>query len=277
MHKTVFLHEAVAELQVSKGNKYIDATYGEGGHYELLVEAGGVVLGIDRDEEQVKKGLAKGHTVVLGMFKHIVAIAKQNNFLPVDGVLFDLGLSYEQVSDSKKGLSYQNNEEVLDMRLDKDAVPAWRYLLQMTNDELSEVFARFSEDPISYQLAQKVTEERRSNPIETVKQLKKCIDEIMTNATKKEREQTYARIFQSLRIVVNDEYNQLKKGLEGALQILKKNGKIVVISFHSGEDRIVKRFAKKTSQTTMKIVDIKRIRSLEQYERSATLRVIEKI
>ncbi|MCA9371353.1 16S rRNA (cytosine(1402)-N(4))-methyltransferase RsmH [Candidatus Woesebacteria bacterium] len=278
MHTTVFLEEAVDALSVSKNKRYIDATYGEGGHYQQIVEHGGIVLGIDRDENQVEKGKKRNHTVLKGAFADIADIARKALWMPVAGVLFDLGLSMEQLAKSEKGFSYKKSDEILDMRLEKKGMTAAHYLAGASTDELQNMFERYSEDPISEDLAQTIVKIRKQRPIQRVGDLTNVIDVILEKQQRSDNEKVYARIFQALRIVVNDELAQLEKGLEGAIEIVERNGSIVVISFHSVEDRLVKQFANKRKGTmSMQVMNVAKKRPLRSFERSATLRIITKL
>lgn len=273
MHTSVFLEEAVEALNVREGKKYIDATFGEGGHARRIRAQGGIVLGIDADKVQATK--EEELTVVNGNYGNIQEIAQENDFVPAAGVLFDFGLSMVQLRTGGKGLSYRNDEEELDMRLGEGGMPANEYLNTASYEELSELITKYSEDLSSERIARRIVIFRSKKSIETVGDLKNIINE----ATRKQgisREKTYARIFQAVRIIVNDELTQIKQGLEGAYEILEPGGRIVIISFHSVEDRIVKAFVRSKGLKPKKI-SVQKNRKLQTFERSATLRVIEKI
>ena len=273
MHTSVFLNEAVDALDVQEGKKYIDATFGEGGHARLIQSRGGIVLGIDADKVQATK--EKELTVVNGNYGDIKTIAEANHFVPAAGILFDFGLSMVQLKTGGKGLSYRNDEEILDMRLGQEGEPAYEYLNAASYEELAEMITRYSEDLSSERIARRIVTYRSKKPIQTVGDLKNVINEA-TRLQGASREKTYARIFQAVRIIVNDELTQIQKGLEGAYDILDAKGKIVIISFHSVEDRLVKAFVRSKGLKHQRI-SVQKSRKLQTFERSATLRVIEKI
>lgn len=276
MHTPVLLKEAVDGLNIRSGGKYIDATVGEGGHLFEIVKKGGRVLGIDLDKDQIQRLTLNvkrltNIKLVVGNFAEIEKIAKDNGFFPVDGVLFDLGLSMAQIRNSGRGLSYKNRQEPLDMRLSfENEITAADLVNSLSEDELYELFAKYSEELNSRSVAQAVAGAGRLKKIITVVDLIKVIDGVV----KKDREKVYARIFQALRIEVNHEIENLKKGLQGALKILKKRGRISIISFHSVEDRVIKRFIteNKLNQINKNVI---KSSSGRNFERSAKLRVIQ--
>ena len=265
MHTTVFLHEALKALNIQPGNTYIDATYGEGGHTQEIMNQGATVLAIDADKVQVAKGRKRNHAVVQGLFKDIVAIAKENHLEHVDGILFDFGLSMEQLSKSGKGFSYKNNQEPLDMRLGEEGETAAELLNSLQGEELISDIMKYSEEKYSIGIAKRILGHRRKKAFATVGDLKKVIDEIVPE--EEPRHKVYARIFQAIRIITNSELEQIQKGLEGALGLIQSGGVIVTITFHSLEDRLVKK---------MGAINVERVRPLQSFERSAHLRVLQK-
>ncbi|MBI3619930.1 16S rRNA (cytosine(1402)-N(4))-methyltransferase RsmH [Candidatus Roizmanbacteria bacterium] len=275
MHTPVLLHEVVTGLDVRKGRRYIDATAGEGGHIRAIVEAGAEVLGIDRDQAQIdrlKKEFAGESRLILagGSFGDIAALAAQYDFKPADGVLFDLGLSMKQLTTSGRGFSYKELADPLDMRLDTNEVETAADLINRGSvQELYYVFARNAEEPASYQIAEAVVRQRTVKKIATVSDLTDCLNK--SSATPISND-TLARVFQALRMAVNREIEALQKGLDGALSIVRTPGKIAVITFHSVEDRIVKRWIeqhglKKNSRLVFPKKD-------KRFTRSAKLRLI---
>ncbi len=275
MHTAVLLQEAVEGLNIKKGGLYIDATVGEAGHSLEILKRGGKVLGIDLDSEQVKslKLKVKGYKnfkIVQGNFAEIETISKKNGFFPVDGVLFDLGLSMKQINQSGRGFSFKKPNEPLDMRISLDREQTAADIVNSYSEkELYEILARYSEELNSRPIAQAIVFQRRLKKIRTVVDLLTIIKRTL----KREDEKTYRRIFQALRIAVNQELENLKQGLKGSLKILKKDGRIAVISFHSLEDRVVKNFIKKEElcQVNKKIITG---RGENRFERSAKLRII---
>jgi len=272
MHTPVLLKEAIAALEVKKGEGYIDATFGEGGHSREILKLGGRVLGIEWDERKFKvQGsrlkVFKNLRLVWGNFRDIEKIAKENGFYPVDGVLFDLGLSMEQIEKSGRGFSFKKKSEPLDMRISQTLKKTAADIVNnLSAQELYEIFARNSEEINSWAIAQAIVSARRLKKIVTVGDLLAAVDE---------KEEVLRRIFQALRIEVNDEFTNLKKGLLGAVNILKKEGRVVVITFHPGEDRLVKQFVR---QGQLKFLTVKPvIKKLgRRFERSAKLRVFSR-
>ncbi len=251
-HKPVLLKEIISALQVKKGQKYIDATIGGGGHAKRILELGGLVLGVDVDQEAidyVKQELAsyieaKRLLLVRANFKDIAEIANKYEFNRANGVLFDLGLSSWQIDNESRGFSFLK-EGPLDMRMDKSlSVKASDLINGLTKGELYELFSKLGQEHHANAIAHNIVKSRGIKPIETTGDLVTIIarsyglrsayirDYVKANISQK--------VFQSLRIAVNDELNNLKIALGKALEILGDKGKILVISFHSLEDKIVK-------------------------------------
>ena len=279
MHTPVLLSETINALEVKKDGAYIDATAGESGHLIPIAKSGGKVLAIDWDNEQIKNLELKvknlnNVTLVAGNFADIVGIAKTEGFSGCSGILFDLGLSVSQIKHSGRGFSFKNLDEPLDMRLGKDIEQTATQLITSSSEEsLYEIFAGFSEEINSLAISRAVYRANRRKKIQKVKDLIAAINEVVADRPEK----TYARIFQALRIAVNNEFENLKSGLVGAKDLLKKDGRLVVISFHSLEDRIVKKFMQ--SQKDFKILKktIGRHEHSHSFERSAIVRVAIKL
>jgi len=277
VHSPVLLQEVIENLDIKSGSYYIDATAGEGGHLLEILKRGGRVMAIDVDDvqiEELKKRfrvyIDRGElTVLRANFSSIEKLAKENNYYPVYGILIDLGLSYRQISSSGKGFSYRNLNEKLDMRLGKKVKKnAEDIVNSFTKDQLYELFAKYSEDINSRSIAEGIVRARTVKRIETVGDLLEVIKKVLSKKDIK----TEARIFQALRITVNNEMENLKKALSQSANLLVKGGRLLVISFHSLEDRIVKTFVKRTDYYVPNLL-IKGDRSLS-YERSAKLRVL---
>lgn len=278
MHTPVLLKEALEGLRIVKEGKYIDTTVGEGGHLIEIASQGGMVLGIDRDDKQIQNLESriqnkKNTVLVRGNFADIERIARLREFYPVDGILFDLGLSYEQLVSAGKGLSFKKLDEPLDMRLDESCdESAADLLFRLSEESLYELFAKNAEEIHSRAVAHIIYIKRKLRPLVRVGDLLNLIDEAVGEKDLK----VYARIFQALRIQVNSEFENLKRGLEGALNLLKPNGRLVVLSFHSLEDRIVKRFMKTHAVVEVK-TNVAKKYERRSFEKSALLRVMEKI
>lgn len=290
-HRPVLLKEVIDYLKVEKGEKYIDATLGGGGHAEAILKQGGRVLGIDCDPEALKA--AKNHLVsacplgdkfswrlARGNFSHSKNIATKFGFSRVAGVLFDLGVSSYQLAKSTRGFSFER-EGPLDMRADPNLkVTAADLVNSLNKGELHELFTKLGQEHYSRRLAEAICRARRLRPIQTTTRLVRIIDEALPR--KRDRLHPATRSFLALRIAVNDELNNLKEALPQAMELLKPGGRLVVISFHSGEDRIAKRFFKEVEPRKIKILTKKPIRpSVEEikrnpHSRSAKLRAVEK-
>lgn len=243
-HTPVLCAEVIDALQVKSGKKYIDATLGGGGHTDAILEAGGVVLGIDQDRDAIdfvesKVKIGKELFIAQGNFGDIADIAKKNGFENVDGILFDLGMSSHQIDRSGRGFSYRMDEP-LDMRMNAASGQTAADIINKKNaGELYEIFAHYSEELNSRSIAAAIVRTRAvKGPLTRTGQLVRIIESQVTDPRQKQK--TVARIFQALRIVTNEELEKLKSGLEQAIQLLSPKGVVVVISYHSLEDRIVK-------------------------------------
>jgi 16S rRNA (cytosine1402-N4)-methyltransferase len=276
MHTPVLLKDAVDGLDVKSGGLYIDATAGEGGHLLEIAKRGGRVLGIDRDEKQIER-LAlnverlKNISLVQGNFADIEKIARDKGFFPADGILFDLGLSMEQIENSGKGFSYKKLRDPLDMRFDqKTQMKAEDIIKSSDKNQLYEILAKYGEEIRSMAISQTLVRARSVKPITEVGDLIRVIDE----AIGKKDTKAYARVFQALRIAVNDEFENVKKALRGSVHILSERGRIVTITFHSLEDRIVKQFIReeRLKQLNKKVA----IANPRRFERSAKLRIMSR-
>lgn len=224
-HIPVLLKEAVDGLDVKPGGMYIDATFGSGGHTAEIERLGGRVLTIDVDPNTL--------AAVKGNFRDIEKIAKENGYEWVDGILFDLGVSSMQLNTPERGFSYRYKGP-LDLRFDQTKGKTASDIVNTYSEgELYEIFSKFGEENGARALARLVVRARQVAPINTTERLVEVVDS---------SKPTLSRIFQALRIEVNDELGALKAGLTGAKALLKDGGMLVVISFHSLEDRIVKQF-----------------------------------
>lgn len=240
-HKPVMVAEVIEGLDVGVGKKYIDATVGGGGHSIEILKRGGKVLGIDQDPEAVE--FAKQNLkwkIVQGNFRDIEKIAKENGFENADGILFDLGVSSHQIDTPDRGFSYRYQQAPLDLRMDpEEGIPAGEYIKKLSEAQLYEIFATYGEEKLARAIAVAVVRARRIRPLTTVGDVVEIVNETVQDARGKTS--TLSRIFQALRIAVNDELGALKVGLRGAGEVLGSGGRLAVLSYHSLEDRIVKR------------------------------------
>jgi len=279
VHSPVLLQNVIKSLDIKDNGLYIDATVGEGGHLRGILSKNGKVLGLDIDKSQIqalsnqlKDYIERGQLILEAEnFANLANIAKKNGFNQIDGILIDLGLSFKQIIDSGKGLSYNKPNDLLDMRLNLNLkIKASDIVNKFTENELYELFSRNSEDINSRAIAENIVRSRNIKKIMTVGDLLDVIDKTLNIKDMR----TYARIFQSLRMEVNDELNNLKKVLIDGTKLLKKGGKFLVITFHSIEDRVVKQFIK--SSDLFNFQELIKGNALLSYEKSAKLRVFIK-
>jgi len=241
-HKSVLFQEALEGLDIKPGEKYIDATLGGGGHTKGILDAGAIVLGIDQDSKAREfvvslLGEYQNLTVKEGNFRDIETIA-EGEFQKVSGILFDLGVSSYQLDTQGRGFSIKRDEK-LDMRMNTgQELSAYEVVNTYTQEELSDIFIRYGEEEKGLEVAKKIVEERRKGEITTTGRLVEVIEAVVRRSGKVH---PATKIFQALRIEVNDEIRALKEGLSGAISLLVPEGRIAVISFHSLEDRIIKR------------------------------------
>lgn len=240
-HKPVMVQEVLDGLRIEVGKKFIDATVGGGGHGIEILKRGGKVLGIDQDIEAVEFAKEnKDWKIVQGNFRDIEKIAKEHGFDRADGILFDLGVSSHQIDTPERGFSFRYRDALLDLRMDPgQGIPAREYIKKLSEEELYEILATFGEEKLARTIAGAIVRARRVRPLATIGDLVGVVDSLIREPG--ERMGTYARIFQALRIVVNDELGALKDGLRGVAAVLGSGGRLAVLSYHSLEDRIVKR------------------------------------
>ena len=247
-HKPVLLKETVDGLNIKPGKNYIDATVGGGGHAEEILKRNGRVLGIDVDTQAIdfinnrrdKIVNSQNLTLVKGNYKDIDTIARLNNFDKVAGIILDLGVSSFQIDTLERGFSYQKNGP-LDMRMDKDlSVTAADLLKILTKGELNELFNKLGEEHSARRISERIVSTRGIKEIKTTNDLLSAIRGNEREASPYERAKVLSKIFQALRIAVNDELNNLRETLPKAVDLLEQKGILAIISFHSLEDRIVK-------------------------------------
>lgn len=253
-HVPVLLSEVVELLVVQPGGAYVDGTLGAGGHAAAILRAAGPqarLLGMDVDPlalDLARRNLAEfAERVVLvhGNFRHLEGIARQEGFVPANAVLLDLGLSSMQLADEARGFSFRG-QGPLDMRFDTTrGTTAARILNQVSEKEIADLLWRFGEEPFSRRIARQV---RRGRPVDAAEDLAEAVRRAVPPAKLNDSLQ---RTFQALRIAVNEELEALPEALEQAVAVLGSGGRIGVISFHSLEDRIVKRFIRRESSACL--------------------------
>ena len=251
-HQPVMPDEVLGTLAPQPGSLQIDATVGGGGHTERILEAAspdGRVLGLDADEaaiERVGRRLARfGDRLVLRQanFRELADVAPAAGFGAVDGLLFDLGLSSFQLADTDRGFGFRAGGP-LDMRFDASrGVPAGELLATLSADELAALFRRYGEEPAAWRIAKAIVAARSTAPVRTAEELAAVVERVVPgNPRQPRRTHPATRVFQALRIAVNGELDALEAGLAAAVDLLRPGGRLVVLSYHSLEDRIVKQF-----------------------------------
>lgn len=292
-HRPVLLPQVISYLSVVKGAKYIDATLGGGGYTFEILRRGGVVLGIDQDRDSIEyiKAKIKDQSSKIKNkdnlflerrnFKDLKEIAHKWGFEKVDGIIFDLGMSSFQIDKSDRGFSY-HRDEILDMRMGNDVrVKASDILNKFNEESLYEIFSSFSEELNSRAIAHAIFRARtlKQNIVRTI-DLVNVVNKVIGKYDPK----VLSRVFQALRVAVNNELEALKIGLVHAVDLLVYKGVVIVLSYHSLEDRTVKLFLKqKEDQGCLRIITKQCIRadrfetSINPRSRSARMRVGEKI
>ncbi|MBM4135316.1 MAG: 16S rRNA (cytosine(1402)-N(4))-methyltransferase RsmH [Nitrospira sp.] len=288
IHLPVLLKEVVEALKLEKGGTYMDATVGHGGHSEEILKfigSEGRVVGIDRDDEALKMAearLSNGRVILeKAKFSDMETVLSSERISEADGILFDLGISMVQLRDHERGFSFFSDQR-LDMRMDRrQKVSAWDVVNTYPEREIERILHEFGEERLSRKIANAIVSMRRKQTIDTCSQLSGIVERIYR---KRGRTHPATKTFQALRIEVNGELNELRAGLDASLRILKKGGRLCIISYHSLEDRMVKHFmrdgAKKgllTMITKKPVTPNDEERSSNPSSRSAKLRVAEKI
>jgi 16S rRNA (cytosine1402-N4)-methyltransferase len=252
-HIPVLADEVLSMLAPAPGSLHIDATLGGGGHTERILEAtdpDGRLLGLDADGAAIARVDGRlrprfGDRLVLRQanFRELAEVAPAAGFDQVDGALFDLGLSSYQLADTERGFGFRAGGP-LDMRFDTSrGVPASELLATLDADELTALFRRYGEEPKAGRIARAIVAERRTTPVTTAEDLAALVERVVPdNPRQPRRTHPATRVFQALRIAVNEEMEALQQGLAAALDLLRPGGRLVVLSYHSLEDRIVKRF-----------------------------------
>ena len=273
-HLPVLVDEVTTGLSVARGGVYLDGTLGDGGHSHAILRvlsepgltestgpqrgshqiAPGLVLGIDLDGQAISEATRRlesfGPTfrAIQGNYADMVSLASRHGVRQVDGVLLDLGFSSRQVDRPGYGLSFQNDEP-LDMRYDRtQEITAANLVNESSESDLSDLFRRLGEEPRARALARAIVRERSVRPIATTGELTALVERVV-GRKRGHRIHPATRVFQALRIAVNRELENLQAGLEAAVDLLRPEGRLAVISYHSLEDRIVKNFLAHRSAT----------------------------
>lgn len=296
MHTPVFQKEILRYLEPRPNENFIDTTLGQAGHALAILERNGPkgkVLGIEWDPDLISqiqadylKGKARKRLIVVNdSYLNLKEIVKKKKFRKVKGILFDLGISSWHLEKSGRGFSFQKKEP-LDMRYNsqKNPLTAEKIINFWSKGEIEKVLKEYGQEKFAKKIAEEIVKERKIKPLTTTSRLVEIIKRGLPKKYLRQKIHFATRVFQALRIAVNEELNNLKKALPQALEIVEPGGRLVVISFHSLEDRIVKNFFReKAKEGLLKILTQKPlIPSSEEIEsnprsRSAKLRAAIKI
>lgn len=253
-HIPVLFDEVMEGLNIHPDGVYVDGTIGGGGHalgIARRLSQNGRLIGIDRDSEAVSEAhrvlrdYAQLVTIVKGNYRDIPGILRGFGILSVDGILLDLGVSSHQFDDPKRGFSYRKDAP-LDMRMDQqEGLSARDVVNEYSEAELYRIIRDYGEDPFAKNIAKHIASARKEKPIETTFELADIIKHAIPRKIREKKGHPAKRTFQAIRIEVNGELFILEDSLHRLVDVLKPGGRMVVISFHSLEDRLVKRFMKK--------------------------------
>ena len=285
-HIPVMLMESLENLKIKKNGIYVDGTLGLGGHSEIILQQidSGLLIGIDRDKDSIslsKKRLSSNKNFKLynDSYQNLNIILEELKIQAVDGILLDLGLSSYQLEDNKRGFSHKY-ESSLDMRFDKNSADYTAEDIIQRNEleELTRIFKEYGEERHAYKIAKKIKDLKGEISVLSITSI---VDKVTPY---KYRLKTYSRIFQALRIAANNELDHLRRFLDDFINLLNPGGRIVIISYHSVEDRIVKhklkelKYKKEIELIYKKpLIPSKEEVRINKRSRSAKMRVGEKI
>jgi len=263
VHTTVLLNEAVQGLNINAAGRYVDGTFGRGGHSKLILEqleSEGHLLAFDKDPlaiQTAEKEFANDSrfSITQSSFAELEAVVTQYGWQgDVDGVLLDLGVSSPQIDDAARGFSFQNDGP-LDMRMNPDQGPsAAQWVAEADEADIAKVLKEYGEERFAKRIARAIVNARDEQPIETTKQLASIV--AAANPKWEKGKDPSTRSFQAIRIFINSELDDLEQCLQQAVNVLKPGGRLVVISFHSLEDRIVKHFIRNMEKGEQLPIDL---------------------
>ncbi|MDX2083373.1 MAG: 16S rRNA (cytosine(1402)-N(4))-methyltransferase RsmH [Rickettsiales bacterium] len=248
-HKPVLLKEMLEALSPKNDEVFLDATFGAGGYSKAILQSAKCNLyAIDRDKSAKKfavileKNFPKNFVFLPGKFSDAIKLLAEKNITKLDGMVLDIGVSSMQFDDKSRGFSFDSDDR-LDMRMDQQTSPnAYELVNQASVEELAKIIKEFGEEPKAKQIAKKIIAARAVKPITSCRDLAEIVRSLYRGYFKTD---PATRTFQALRIFINQELEELKSVLDSSVTLLKKNGRLIVVSFHSLEDAIVKNFLKK--------------------------------
>jgi 16S rRNA (cytosine1402-N4)-methyltransferase len=302
-HKSVLLKESIEALNLKNGHIVVDATLGGGGHSrEILKKIGseGTLVAIDSDSDAIKNFEKKGNVCLVNdNFANLDSILKELKIEKVNAILADFGISSDQLGEADRGFSFQKNAR-LDMRMDRSqGMSAEGIANNYSEEELAGIFSEYGEERFARKIAKEIVKQRKLKPIKTTLELVSIIGDSVPEKYKHQRIHFATRVFQALRIETNKELDNIRKFIPKAIEVLDKKGRLAVITFHSGEDKIAKEIFRENArgcicppnfpvcrcgkQPAIKIITKKPILPMTSEieanprSRSAKLRIIEKI
>jgi len=246
-HNPVLLQEMLQHLNPVAGEVYVDGTFGAGGFSRAILEAEDcTVIAIDRDPlaqdfaKALKEEFGRRFIFMQGCFGDVTALLERAGFSQVDGFVLDIGVSSMQIEGAERGFSFRQNAP-LDMRMAQEGKTAADLVNDLPEDDLANLIFRYGEERLSRRIARSIVRERRRKPVETTQQLADIVRAAYPKAGY-HRIDPATRTFQALRIAVNDELGELERALSGSIDVLREGGRLLIVSFHSLEDGIVKSF-----------------------------------
>ncbi len=258
LHKPVLLAEVIEALNINSNGIYIDCTFGRGGHSSEILKSlsnKGRLLAIDQDPEAImygKKNFADEQRIVFENcnFSQIVQVAKKRKFEnKVNGILFDLGVSSPQLDDPDRGFSFMHDGP-LDMRMNSsEGVSAAEWLQSVSDSELERVIKQYGEEKHAKKITQAIMQQQKISPLQTTKELADLVQKTMGN--RREHKHPATRTFQAIRIFINKELEVLATALDHCVELLAESGRLLVITFHSLEDQLVKSLYRKNSEPNL--------------------------
>lgn len=255
MHKSVLLEESISKLNLNESSIIVDCTLGYAGHSSKILKQipKGFLYAFDQDDEAIKysgeklKNISSNYEIIRSNFVNIKEELNNRNVSKVDGILYDLGVSSPQLDEDYRGFSFHKDAN-LDMRMDTTKELDAKYVVNnYSEEELAKIFYEYGEEKYSRSIAKGIVEYRKNKIIETTLELVEIIKNNVPEKYKREKHPA-RKVFQAIRIEVNDEINVFKKSLRDALSLLALNGRICVITFHSLEDRVCKEIFKEVSE-----------------------------
>lgn len=295
IHKPVLLNEVTEGLNLKSGDIFFDGTLGGGGHSEKVCDLFGKsvkIIGVDRDDNAVQKAVKKFETLNCSFsfqtasFKNIGEVLDNLKIKTVNAILFDLGISSDQIEDSSRGFSFKKNEPLLmtfSSGNNEENLTAQVILNEWSEETLADILFGYADERYARRIARKIVEKRQIKPIKTTFELVEIVKSAVPAGYQKGKIHFATKTFQAIRMAVNDEIETVKEGLVAGCERLSDGGRMAVISFHSGEDRIVKNFFKEKKMAGKGLIMTKKpiVASKEELAenpraRSAKLRIFEK-